>query len=85
MTTKIIGLKDFRHNLSAYTKQLLSKNVRFIVLNKNKPVMEINPVDSEEFILEDFVKEIEEGLKDSREGRVYTLAEVKKKLYDKKL
>lgn len=85
MTTKIIGLKDFRQNLSAYTKQLLGKNVRFIVLNKNKPVMEVNPVDREEFILEDFVKEIEAGLKDSREGRVYTLEEVKKKLYDKKL
>ena len=80
MTTKIIGLKDFRQNLSAYTKQLLGKNVRFIVLNKNKPVMEINPVDSEEFILEEFAEKIEEGLKESREGKLYTLEEVKKYL-----
>jgi len=80
MTTKIIGLKDFRQNLSAYTKQLAGKKVRFIVLNKNKPVMEVNPIKKEEFILEDFEKEIEQGLEDIKKGKVYTLDEVKKYL-----
>jgi hypothetical protein len=80
MTTKIIGLKDFRQNLSAYTKQLLGKDVRFIVLNKNKPVMEVNPMKSDEFILEELIRDAEIGRKQIKEGKVYTLDEVKKHL-----
>ena len=44
MTTKLIGLKEFRLNLSKYTKQVESQKVRLIVLKKNKPVLEINPI-----------------------------------------
>ncbi len=81
MTTKLIGLKEFRLNLADYTKQVESGKVRLIVLKKNKPVLEINPIkQKKEFTLDDLEQEIAEAREQVKRGEVYTLEEVKKEL-----
>ncbi len=79
MTTKLIGLKEFRLNLSKYTKQVESQKVRLIVLKKNKPVLEINPI-KKNSALEDLRKQTAEAREQYKRGEVYTLEEVKKEL-----
>ncbi len=78
MVTKLIGLKEFRLNLSSYTKEVESKKVRLIVLKKNKPVLEINPITAKEFTLESLRRDIAEAREQVKKGEVYTLDEVKK-------
>ncbi len=80
MNTKIIGLKEFRQNLSAYTKQVQSKKMRLIVLNKNIPLIEVKPVEEKEFILENLREEVAEARAEVKRGEVYTLDEIEKML-----
>lgn len=80
MTTKLIGLKDFRLNLADYTKQVESKKVRLIILKKNKPVLEINPITMKEFTFEALRKDIVEAREEVKNGKVYTLEEARKML-----
>lgn len=49
MTTQFVGMKDFRQNMSKYTEQANKKNIRYIVLKKNTPVLEINPIDEQNY------------------------------------
>lgn len=80
MTTKLVGLKEFRQNLSAYTTQVQKKQIRIIVLKKNKPVLEINAIDPKEFGIEQLKKDIAEARKQVKEGKVYTHEQIKKEL-----
>lgn len=78
MTTKFIGLKEFRQNLAGYTKEAKLKNVRFIVLRKNVPVLEVKALDEKEFTLEKLAKEIAEARNQVKEGKVYTQEQIMK-------
>ena len=83
MTTKLVGLKEFRQNLSSLTKLVETKQVRLIVLKKNKPVLEVNPIfDDEEATLEalGMEKQIAKAREQVKKGEVYTLEEVRKRL-----
>ena len=80
MTTKFIGLKDFRQNLAGYTKEAKLKNVRFIILKKNVPVLEVKALDEKEFSLEKLAAEIAEARQQVKEGKVYTHKQVIKML-----
>lgn len=80
MTTKLIGLKDFRLNLADYTKQVESKKVRLIILKKNKPILEVNPVMIKEFTLEALRGEVAKARNQVEKGEVYTLEEARKNL-----
>ena len=75
MTTKLIGLKEFRLNLATYTKEVELKNTRLIILKKNKPVLEINPINIEEFTLENLRKVVAKAREEVKDGKLYTLAE----------
>lgn len=76
MTTKFVGLKDFRQNLSSYTEEAKVKNIRFIVLRKNEPVLEVKPLNEKEFTFEKLAAEIAEAREDVKHGRVYTQEEI---------
>jgi len=80
MTTKFIGIKDFRLNLASYTKEAKMKNVRFIILKKNIPVLEVKALDEKEFTLEKLAAEIAEARQQVKEGKVYTHEQVIKML-----
>lgn len=72
MTTKFIGMKEFRQNLAGYTKEAKKKNVRFIVLKKNVPVLEVKALDEKEFTLEKLAAEIAKAREQVKKGEVYT-------------
>ncbi len=78
MTTKFIGLKQFRQNLAGYTKEAKMKNIRFIILKKNVPVLEVKALDEKEFAYEKLAAEIAEARKQVKEGKVYTQEEIMK-------
>ena len=80
MTTKVVGLKEFRQNLSSYTQEIDADNICIIVLNKNKPVLKVFPVSEKEFILEHYVQEIAEARQDIKKGKVKSLKQVRNNL-----
>lgn len=44
MVTKLIGVKEFRQNISAYYKKSLKNNWQYIILNRNEPMFEVRPI-----------------------------------------
>ncbi len=80
MTTKIIGIKNFRENITSLWKEAKKKNIRYIVMYHSKPVLEVSPLDDEEVILEKLAADIEEARSQVKRGEVYTEAEVYKRL-----
>ncbi len=77
MTTKVIGIKDFRQNLTKLARQ---KNTRFIVMHHSVPLFKTEPIDEDELIVEKYADQIERGLQEMRKGKLYTSEEVYKKL-----
>lgn len=79
MTTKLIGMKEFRQNMAKYTKKARKEKIRFVILRKNVPVLEVKTIDEKEFALERLKQEIAEAEEDIKHGRVYTEKEMMKK------
>lgn len=79
MTTKLIGMKDFRQNLATYTKKAQKAQIRFIILKKNVPVLEVKPIDEKSFALEKLAEEIKEARAQYKRGEYFTQEEVMKK------
>lgn len=75
MVTKFIGMREFRDNLAKYTKNT-KKGIRYVVLKKNVPVLEVRPIDEKQFAMEKLSAELEEAEKSIREGKVYSHEEV---------
>lgn len=44
MTTKVIGINEYRTKLTRLWKESQKKNIRYIVVVHNKPVFEVNPI-----------------------------------------
>lgn len=77
MTTRVIGIKEFRQNLTKLARQ---KSTRFIVMHHSVPVLKVEPIDEDELILEKYTDQIEQGLKEMREGKLFTSEEVRQHL-----
>ena len=80
MTTKFIGMKEFRQNMTKYSEQSRKKKIRFIVLRKNKPIMEVTPINEEDYAYLRLKKELDEAEAQIRNGDYYTHEEVLQKL-----
>ena len=80
MTTKFIGIKEFRQNISKIAKSSKKNNQRLIVLNRNTPIFEVNPLSDSDQTLESLAMGIQQGLADVKAGRVYTQAQVESML-----
>jgi prevent-host-death family protein len=78
MTTKLIGIRDFRQNISDYVAKARKKKARYIVTYRNIPMFEIVPFKKE--YTQEFYDSIMAGLDDIKNGRVYSHEEVIKKL-----
>ena len=76
MTTKFIGMKDFRQNISGYTNEARIKNIRIIVMKKNVPVFEVNPIDEKEYAYLKLSEELSESEGQIKTGKSYTQEEV---------
>lgn len=80
MTTKFIGIKEFRQNISKIAINSKKNNQRLIVLNRNTPIFEVNPLSDADQTLESLAMGIQQGLADAKAGRVYTQAQVESML-----
>lgn len=78
MNTKFVGMKDFRQNMSQYTKEANRQNIRIIVLNKNVPVLEVNPIDEKEYAYLKLSEELKKSEQQIKKGESYTQEEVMK-------
>lgn len=80
MTTKAIGIKEFRNNINSLWKQACEKQIRYVVLRHSVPIWEVKPIDENALILEKFADEIKEARAQYARGEYYTHDEVCKKL-----
>lgn len=78
MTTKFVGMKDFRQNMSKYSKEAKTNNIRFVVLRKNVPILEINPIDEKDFAYLRLSEDIKKAEQQIEEGKFYSQEEVMK-------
>lgn len=76
MATKFIGLKEFRMNLTKVTKDATKKGVRYIVLHKNMPVLEVKGITNKDVSLEQLMEEVSEAREQIKKGKVYTQEEI---------
>ena len=80
MTTRFIGVKELRQNISKVSDQALKKNERLIVLRKNVPIFELRPLSKKDAILERLVLDLQEAEADVKAGRLYSQEDVEKML-----
>ncbi|MCK5096197.1 MAG: type II toxin-antitoxin system Phd/YefM family antitoxin [Candidatus Pacebacteria bacterium] len=75
MTTKLIGIKEFRQNISDFTQKAQKGNERYIIMNRNKPLFELKPF-KEDQDLEDIFADIIVAKEDVKKGRVYSQEDI---------
>jgi len=80
MTTKTVGIKEFRQNMNKLWKKGRKENIRFIVMNHSVPVWEVKPIDEDELLIQHFAKDIEEAREQFKRGEFYTPEEARAKL-----
>lgn len=78
MTTKFVGMKDFRQNLSQYMTAANKENVKFIILKKNVPVLEVSPIDEKQYAYTKLRADLDEAEQQIREGKFHSQEEVMK-------
>ena len=77
--THFVGMKEFRQNMSAYTKEARDNlDVRIIVLKKNTPCFELKPIDDEEFISQKMKDEVKEAREQFSKGQKVSHQEMMK-------
>ncbi|MDP2625110.1 MAG: hypothetical protein Q8P27_02895 [Candidatus Peregrinibacteria bacterium] len=80
MTTKLIGIKQYRENITMLWKEAREKNIRYIVMYHSTPIFEVNPLTEENITLEQLVTDVQEARQQVKRKEVYTPEEVYKKL-----
>jgi hypothetical protein len=80
MTTKFIGVKEFRQNIAKIAKNSKKNNQRLIILNRNTPILEVRPLSPKDFTLENLALGIQQGLDDAKAGRVFSQSQVESML-----
>ena len=78
MTTKFIGVKEFRRNLARVADAATKYNQRLIVLKKNRPIFELRPLSKKDVILERLAVDVHDTLRELHSGRVYSKKEISK-------
>ena len=68
MTTKIIGIKDYRQNITSLWKEAREKNIRYIVMYHSKPIFEVNPLQDEDELIDLLGKDIKEARQQAKNG-----------------
>ena len=82
MTTRFVGIKEFRQNMAGISDAARKKKQRIIIMRKNKPLFELMPLvgDDEGVYTQAFVRGIEEGERQIKKGQTYSAAEARKML-----
>jgi hypothetical protein len=69
MTTKIIGIKEYRQNITTLWKAARAKNIRYVVMYHSKPVFEVNPLQDDDELIEILRKDIKEARAQAKKGK----------------
>lgn len=85
MTTKLIGVKEFRKNMSKLSKGSKRKKVCYIIMNHAVPMWKVEPVENEDdlidqLLLERYAKEIAKAREQHKRGEGFTTEELRKSL-----
>lgn len=80
MTTKAIGIKEFRKNITSLWKESKTKQVKYIVMYHSRPILEVKLLQEKNFILEKYIGDIAHARKETQEGKLTPQEEVFKKL-----
>ena len=87
MTTRFVGLKEFRANIIKITQEAKKKRQHVIVTSRNLPMFGVSPLlawDEEGVYKESFVRETMKTLREDKKSRTYTSAEVLKALQSRR-
>jgi len=76
MTTKLIGIKEFRQNVTSLYKQARAKNLQYVVLNRNQPIFKVSPLSEKDTIIEKLALDVEEARNDIKNGKVFDFEDV---------
>ncbi|MCK5061014.1 hypothetical protein KAR28_00520 [Candidatus Parcubacteria bacterium] len=80
MTTKLIGVREFRQNIATLYAKAKKNNWRYIILNRNQPIFKVEPLSKKDAIIEKLTQEIEEAREDVKKGRLYTMEQIRRDL-----
>jgi len=80
MTTKLIGVREFRQNMATLYAKAKKNNLRYIILNRNQPIFRVEPLSKKDAIIEKLTQEIEEAREDVKKGRLYTAEQIRRDL-----
>ena len=86
MTTKLIGVKEFRKNMSKLSKGTKRKSVCYIIMNHSVPLWKVEPVEDkdnliDELLLKRYDKQMQEALGQyKKDGKSYTSEELRASL-----
>ena len=80
MTTRTIGIKEFRQNMTKLYRKGQKDQICYIVMNHQEPVMRVEPIDEDQLILEKYSEQIERGIRDAEQGKTISSAELRKRL-----
>jgi hypothetical protein len=80
MVTKLIGVREFRQNIASYYRKSIKNDWRFLIMNRNQPIFEVRPISRKNATLEKLYADIAKAREDYKQGRVYSLDEVCRRL-----
>lgn len=79
MTTKLIGVREFRQNISALYVKAKKNNWRYVVLNRNQPIFMVEPLSKRDTAIEKLAADIAEARGEVKKGKVYDFKVICKK------
>ncbi|MBI4122375.1 MAG: hypothetical protein HY462_00075 [Parcubacteria group bacterium] len=80
MTTEVIGIKEFRQNITSLWKKARKKDTRYIVMHHSTPIFEVMPLSGNRLVLEKLARDVQKAREEARQGKLYTTEEVLKHL-----
>lgn len=78
MNTKFVGMKDFRQKMSKYAADAKTNKIKYIILKKNVPILEISPIDEKDYTYTKLSEELKKSEEQIKKGKYQTQEEVMK-------
>lgn len=80
MTTRFVGLKEFRQNIAKFSAEAYKKTQRLVILRKNQPIFEIRPLTAKQAFTDDLMIRLERAEEEFKNGKTYSQNEIEKSL-----
>ena len=69
MTTRFVGIKEFRQNMSSFALRARKNNERLVILRNSEPLFELWPLSKRDATLERLLEDVEESRREIMAGR----------------